>query len=326
MTLVFPLCAIIPSPSKTVHRFIPSCKPQFPIVSSCYLHRSPLIIPTVEPQQQTPHLLSSHPTIPGSSKATPTVVAGFVASREFTHRVKSISMAKFTSQEVNALQEGGNEGERNDYDENRSFKTYRSGARSPPYNDPYEKHFGEKPGSARNDDRNSHFNFEARSPGYDQGDHKSPNRFEMRDEIPRDDKAGNDVQSPKSYKSSTSEELPKPGVSDHQKHVYISSPPMVRPVRDILGSDIPPLRVGELPKTNGGKASNSSSETQARECVKETSLRRVCMTFDRKGGGHGGLVDLDVSMGSEPCHSQVGLNPTNAELIEVSCNAIQPHL
>ncbi|KAJ0961504.1 hypothetical protein J5N97_002008 [Dioscorea zingiberensis] len=29
--------------------------------------------------------------------------------REFTHRVKSISMAKFTSQEVIALQEGGNE-------------------------------------------------------------------------------------------------------------------------------------------------------------------------------------------------------------------------
>lgn len=31
------------------------------------------------------------------------------SSREFTHRVKSISMAKFTSQEVSALQEGGNE-------------------------------------------------------------------------------------------------------------------------------------------------------------------------------------------------------------------------
>lgn len=32
-----------------------------------------------------------------------------VSSREFTHRVKSVSMAKFTSQEVNALQEGGNQ-------------------------------------------------------------------------------------------------------------------------------------------------------------------------------------------------------------------------
>lgn len=32
-----------------------------------------------------------------------------VSSREFTHRVKSISMAKFTTQEITALQEGGNE-------------------------------------------------------------------------------------------------------------------------------------------------------------------------------------------------------------------------
>lgn len=30
-------------------------------------------------------------------------------SREFTHRVKSVSMSKFTSQEVEALQEGGNQ-------------------------------------------------------------------------------------------------------------------------------------------------------------------------------------------------------------------------
>ena len=32
-----------------------------------------------------------------------------VCSREFSHRIKSISMAKFTSAEVSALQAGGNE-------------------------------------------------------------------------------------------------------------------------------------------------------------------------------------------------------------------------
>ena len=31
-----------------------------------------------------------------------------ICSREFTHRVKSVSMAKFTSQEVSALKGGGN--------------------------------------------------------------------------------------------------------------------------------------------------------------------------------------------------------------------------
>jgi hypothetical protein len=30
-------------------------------------------------------------------------------SREFTHRVKSVSMAKFSAEEVSALQAGGNE-------------------------------------------------------------------------------------------------------------------------------------------------------------------------------------------------------------------------
>jgi hypothetical protein len=31
------------------------------------------------------------------------------SSREFTHRVKSVSMAKFNAEEVSALQAGGNE-------------------------------------------------------------------------------------------------------------------------------------------------------------------------------------------------------------------------
>jgi hypothetical protein len=33
----------------------------------------------------------------------------FGYSREFTHRVKSVSMSKFTSQEVENLENGGNE-------------------------------------------------------------------------------------------------------------------------------------------------------------------------------------------------------------------------
>ncbi|ONM19525.1 NSP (nuclear shuttle protein)-interacting GTPase [Zea mays] len=37
------------------------------------------------------------------------IAVGYSKCREFSHRVKSVSMAKFTSQEVSALQEGGNE-------------------------------------------------------------------------------------------------------------------------------------------------------------------------------------------------------------------------
>lgn len=32
-----------------------------------------------------------------------------ICSREFSHRIKSVSMAKFTAAEVSALQAGGNE-------------------------------------------------------------------------------------------------------------------------------------------------------------------------------------------------------------------------
>jgi hypothetical protein len=43
------------------------------------------------------------------SKLAKCVSFGCLCSREFTHRIKSISMAKFTTAEVVALQQGGNE-------------------------------------------------------------------------------------------------------------------------------------------------------------------------------------------------------------------------
>lgn len=42
---------------------------------------------------------------------------------------------------------------------------------------------------------------------------------------------------------------------------------MVRPVRDILGENIPPLRIGEPPKSNGGRAPVGSIQTQVRLLV-----------------------------------------------------------
>lgn len=279
-------------------------------------------------------------------------------------------MAKFTSQEVNALQEGGNErareiffkewnpqrhsypdsshldrlrdfikhvyverryaggrnidgssrvkGEREDYDENRSSNTDRSGSRSPPYNDPSERRYGERPGSAgRNDDRNSRSSYEARSPSYDQGGYRSPSHFEMRDDIRRDDKTGNAVQSSKAYENQISDGLPKPGVSDHQKGVYISSPPMVRPVRDILGGDVPPLRVGEAPKMNGGEMPNiplenkgSTSSTKGSNDGSSVELKRV---------NSGSLIDFSADseppaagVAQESFAQQTASTPTNS--------------
>ncbi|PIA65178.1 hypothetical protein AQUCO_00100576v1 [Aquilegia coerulea] len=253
--------------------------------------------------------------------------------REYTHRVKSVSMAKFASQEVTALQGGGNErarevyfkewepqrhslpdssnverlrdfirhvyvdrrytgersidkpprvkmGEKEDSYENRRVDTSRGGSRSPPYDDTYDRRYNERSGSGgRNDDRNYRYNYdERRSPGYDQESRygsnyrKSPVRFEVVDDRRRDDRFGNGRKVPdgdsKSERRSPNRQMDMP------------SPPMVRPVREILGDDVPPLRVGEPPKANGGKAAESSARTQ--RTASSSSL----------GSNDGGSVEL----------------------------------
>ncbi|XP_077209987.1 NSP (nuclear shuttle protein)-interacting GTPase isoform X2 [Tasmannia lanceolata] len=237
--------------------------------------------------------------------------------REFTHRVKSVSMAKFTSQEVSALQGGGNErakeiyfkewdsqrhsvpdssnverlrdfikhvyvdrrytgersvdrpprGDREDSNENRRLDAYRGDSRSPPYEDAYERRFNERSGpGGRNDDRNYRYNYdEKRSPGYEQenlryGDYrKSPVHFEVVDDRLRN---GNQNRRFEDRRLADGSSQPEGRSPNHQKGVDISSPPVVRPVRDILGEDIPPLRVGEPPKVNGGKSLDGSAHTQ----------------------------------------------------------------
>ncbi|GMI83953.1 hypothetical protein HRI_002064600 [Hibiscus trionum] len=231
--------------------------------------------------------------------------------REFTHRVKSVSMAKFTSQEVSTLQEGGNQrakeiyfkewdpqhnsapnssdverlrdfikhvyvdrrysGERNydkpprgkmgdkeDFYENRTVG-YQGESRSPPNEDTYDRRYSDRPSPAgRNDDRNSRYGYdERRSPGYDQesrqyGDYRrSPAHPEVVNDWRREDRFSNGRK--------TEDHLVSDGDSkiegrSPERPKESSSPPMVRPVREILGENVIPLRVIEPPKANGGKA------------------------------------------------------------------------
>ncbi|XP_052198979.1 probable ADP-ribosylation factor GTPase-activating protein AGD14 [Diospyros lotus] len=226
--------------------------------------------------------------------------------REFTHRVKSVSMAKFTSQEVSALQAGGNArakeiyfkewdsqrsvpdssnverlrdfikhvyvdrrytgdksfdkpprmkmGEAEDTYENRR-DTYQGGSRSPPYEDAYERRYSDRPSPG------------GRSPGYDQesrqyGDFgRSPARTEIVNDWRREDRFGNGRKSDDSRISDGSSKLG--GRSpDHQKDPDMSSPPIVRPVREILGENISPLRIIEPPKHTGGRAIDGSVHAQ----------------------------------------------------------------
>ncbi|XP_061366476.1 probable ADP-ribosylation factor GTPase-activating protein AGD14 isoform X2 [Gastrolobium bilobum] len=199
-------------------------------------------------------------------------------------------MSKFTSQEVSALQEGGNQrakeiyfkewdaqrqsfpdssnvdrlrdfikhvyvdrrftgertsdkpprtkaGDKDDFYENRKSEAYQGGSKSPPYEDTYERRYsGSSPGG--------------RSPGYDQesrqyGDYKrSPGRPPIINDWRREDRRV-ESQSP-----------------ERAKDLGSSSPPVVRPVRDILGENVVPLRISEPPKPNSGRAADGSALTQ----------------------------------------------------------------
>ncbi|XP_027193086.1 uncharacterized protein [Cicer arietinum] len=210
--------------------------------------------------------------------------------REFTHRVKSVSMAKFTSQEVTALQEGGNQlardiyfkewdaqhhsfpdssnvnrlrdfikhvyvdrrftgdrnsdkpprvkaGDKDESYENRKVEAYQGGSRSPPYSD------RSSPGG--------------RSPGYDQesrqyGDNKrSPGRPPIVNDWRREDRRISDGDRKVESQS-----------PERARDLGSSSPPVVRPVRDILGENVVPLRISGPPNPNSGKAADASALTQ----------------------------------------------------------------
>ncbi|RLM80950.1 hypothetical protein C2845_PM12G06500 [Panicum miliaceum] len=156
------------------------------------------------------------------------------AHREFTHRVKSVSMAKFTAQEVTALQEGGNEDDKDEYSENRRSDGNWGGSRSPP-NGSYSDR---RSYSGRSDDRNSRYSYGDRSPGYEQNDYKkSPRYFEG-----VDDRSGKTTPVQRFEDRRFSEpRKPDSGSPDFQKEADGSSP-VVRPVRDILGDNAPQLR------------------------------------------------------------------------------------
>ncbi|KAG9152939.1 hypothetical protein Leryth_012558 [Lithospermum erythrorhizon] len=228
--------------------------------------------------------------------------------REFTHRVKSVSMAKFTSQEVSALQGGGNAkakeiylkewdsqknslpeasnvqrlrdfikhvyvdrrysgeksvdkpprgkmGETEDIHESKRLDTYQGGSRSPPFEDRFERRYSDRTSQG------------GRSPGYEQekwqqGDtKKSPARTEVLNDWRREDRFGTE----KKYDEGRASDVSlKSGdrSPDHQRDPALSIPPVVRPMREILGDNATSLRVIEPPKENRSRSLDGSTLTQ----------------------------------------------------------------
>ncbi|KAH7285954.1 hypothetical protein KP509_33G052700 [Ceratopteris richardii] len=268
--------------------------------------------------------------------------------REFTHRVKSVSMSKFTSQEVANLEAGGNElgreiffkdwdphrqplpdssnidrlrefirmvyvekrfsgekplphskgGEREDAYENRRSEPRQypqADSRSPPYEDRYEDRsrrsnagyddrrpddrrpddrrpddrggrfderrsparFDEKRSPARYDERRSPARFEPERTKYERN-YNEGRRYEPRDRYPYEDRHNEGYD--RRYEDRFANEK-------EPRSYNTGSPPPIRPVRDILGDDVPPLRVENNGKqTNGGQDIGKSSSSQ-KGCV-----------------------------------------------------------
>ena len=110
-----------------------------------------------------------------------------------------------------------------------------SGSRSPPYEDAYERRYSDRssPGGM--------------SPGFEQGNRKSPSRPEVLNDWRREDRFGG--------RKKTEEESHSP---EQVKDLGSSSPPIARPVREILGDSVIPLRVIEPPKPQVNRNSDSS--------------------------------------------------------------------
>lgn len=139
------------------------------------------------------------------------------------------------------------QGDKDDSYENRRVEEYQGGSKSPPYENTYECRYGDRS------------NPSGRSPGNDQesrqyGDYKrSPSRPPITNDWRHEDRRISDGDHKVERQSP---ELPKDPDS--------SSPPVVRPVRDILGANVIPLRISEPPKPNSGRAADVSAPTQVK--------------------------------------------------------------
>ncbi|KAJ4846206.1 hypothetical protein Tsubulata_034733 [Turnera subulata] len=218
--------------------------------------------------------------------------------REFTHRVKSVSMAKFNAEEVSALQAGGNERARQLY-----FKEWDPVRNSYPDNSNLQKlrefikqvyvgrkYTGERGGQeklsklkladreepsetrevasyrGRNDDKNLRFYYdERRSPRYYRefsrsgGYLKSPSRFEVVDDRFKDESSRGGKQIG-SQSFSYRESSRYEIVSPHQKTIEWTMSP--RRVKEVAMKNVPQLQMVERSKETVRKSADVSAQNQ----------------------------------------------------------------
>ncbi|KAL8138722.1 hypothetical protein V2J09_004723 [Rumex salicifolius] len=206
--------------------------------------------------------------------------------REFTHRVKSVSMAKFSDEEVNALQAGGNERARETY-----LKTWDYGCNTLPRNsdtnklrefikhvyedrrytgdingfsgstlsekdDPYKYKFSEKhTTSKRKDNQNDRLSSEGRYSLKEKTRHgNNPNKLEDVDDrnhrFPR--RAATEM--------FTTADLAQDKCSTIHHDSSMPNIPMLRSIKEILGENAPMLRVEKQPQVGSLDTSTTINE------------------------------------------------------------------
>ncbi|KAK3027024.1 hypothetical protein RJ639_041179 [Escallonia herrerae] len=154
-----------------------------------------------------------------------------------------------------------------DFYERHSFERSSHGAKD----DFYERRSFERSSpSARNDERSSRYVIDdRRSPRYKQENVRSGSqrnrraRFEIVDDRFRDDGFGS-IKRSENHRFSKVESRAGSRSPDPQKIREMISPPVMRPVKDILGENVPALKVGKVSKANDRKDENDSAHAQVR--------------------------------------------------------------
>lgn len=153
------------------------------------------------------------------------------------------------------------QGEKENLYDNQRVDSYQGGSRSPPYEDTEHSYsYKSRPGGSY-DGR--------RSPGYEQesrqyGDYgRSPSHPQFVNDWSLDDKRNG--RRDEDHRVSNGDTKLDGRSPEQPKDIGSASPPVVRPVRDILEEHTVPLRISEPPKADG-RAFDVSSQTLVSSC------------------------------------------------------------
>ncbi|KVH88214.1 hypothetical protein Ccrd_024397 [Cynara cardunculus var. scolymus] len=238
----------------------------------------------------------------------PTAVECNDFSREFSHRVKSVSMAKFSAEEVRSLEDGGNKELKDGFFEKSSYGRCSTGRRD----EYYKKHSSIRSYSRGGHEPRSVMNsVEGKSPWYQENGTpcarrtRSCARFDIIDDRFRDNDYGK--------------------VTMHERHRFTGSlqrgvslspdiltstettPWEVQYVKEICGDRIPSLKLGEAIKEKEKKVAETSSPAS-------TNGKQEVQKIERSNS----MIDTKVKADAAPESSNASVSSNRYEVVQSS--------